>query len=99
MGKTAPGGLLGALRGIVEACLFLFGFEVRNLPIYYICDGERSCKNSIGCGFNKNRIHSDCFHTKDEKHARYGKCEGSPEWYPERFVDEGGDLFVERKRY
>ena len=70
------------------------------MPIYYICDGEiEKCKNSIGCVFNKNRMFDDCSYTKDEKHARYGKCEGNPEWYPDRFVNEGEDLFVERKKY
>ena len=70
------------------------------MAILYICDGEvEKCKNSIGCIFNKNKMFGACFHTKDESHARYGKCEGNPEWYPDRFVEEDEGIWVEKERY
>lgn len=70
------------------------------MAILYICDGEvEKCKNSIGCLFNKNALFAACYRTRDEGHARYGKCEGKPEWYPERFVEEVKGVYVEKERY
>lgn len=46
-----------------------------------------------------------CCHTSNPEHARYGRIEGNPKWYRERFVDWGCDdfykdgLMVEKKRW
>lgn len=85
--------------GVVKTAPFSFRFEVRQLSIIYICDGKvEKCKNSIGCAFNRNRMYDMCRHTKDEAHARYGRCEGSPEWYPKRFYCYKEDMYVEKER-
>lgn len=61
--------------------------------ILYICDGKApKCNLAYGCM-------TECFHTKDVEHARYGKCEGKPEWYPERFFEADKDIWVEKKRW
>lgn len=79
---------------------FSFKFEVKQLAIIYICDGKVvKCKNSSWCAFNRNRMYDLCRHTKDEAHSRYGRCEGKPEWYPERFVEEVEGIWVEKERY
>ena len=65
---------------------FSFRFEVMNeMVIAYICDGKCNCNDSEICRYNKNHLFDFCAHTIEESHARYGKCEGNPEWYPERF--------------
>ena len=61
--------------------------------ILYVCDGKvPKCGGAYGCM-------TECFHTKHIKHARYGKCEGKPEWYPERFFEADKDIWVEKKRW
>ncbi len=61
--------------------------------ILYICDGKgQKCTGTYGCM-------EECFHTKDPEHARYGECEGKPEWYPERFAELAKDFWWEKKRW
>lgn len=45
----------------------------------------------------KSLLIKACMRTTDEKHARYGKCEGDPEWFPERFMECG--IVNDEKRY
>lgn len=68
------------------------------MTIAYICDGKRDCKDEIGCRFNKKRIFDFCGHTAYEQNARYGKCEGMPEWFPERFYRIERDKYWEKER-
>lgn len=67
--------------------------------ILYICDGKNpKCSGKFGCM-------SECFHTSDPDHARYGTVDINPEWEKERFVDWGWNdlckdcLLVEKKRW
>jgi hypothetical protein len=66
--------------------------------IAYICDGKvEECMDSNFCYFKTGGPKDCCMRTCDEKHARYGKCEGDPEWFPERFMECG--IVNDEKRY
>ena len=62
-------------------------------PIVYICDGKiKRCRNDGNCRY-KDPVNGECCHTIDEAHAKYGKCDGLPEWFPERFYKEDRGQF------
>lgn len=61
--------------------------------ILYVCDGKvPKCGGAYGCM-------EECYHTQHVEHARYGECEGEPEWYPERFAELDKDIWVEKKKW
>lgn len=61
--------------------------------VLYLCDGAVEGCKKLWCSCDL------CHHTTDEKHAKYGKCEGSPEWFPERFYEMTKGMYVEKERY
>lgn len=72
-------------------------FNNKNLVILYICNKKMDC--AVHCQHNR---YYECKRTLSEKYARYGKCDGHPSWYPERFYKDDRrkdiDLWIEKER-
>ena len=65
--------------------------------ILYLCDQKMDC--AIHCTTCEDYC---CKRTVSEYNAKYGRCEGNPEWYPERFYKEKREdinVWVEKERY
>ena len=65
--------------------------------IFYICNGKNpKCSKKAGCGPDY------CYRTIDERYAKYGKCEGDPSWFPERFYlyekKNDQDIWIEKEK-
>lgn len=61
------------------------------VKIAYICDGLDKCSDKIGCFRCGKPGMSDCHHTFDPKHAKFGACE-DPKACPERFHKIDGTI-------
>lgn len=64
--------------------------------ILYICDRKMDC--ALHCTTCEDYI---CKRTTSEQNARYGKCEGDPSWYPERFYKSRRkdlNVWIEKER-
>lgn len=71
------------------------------MTILYICDGNEECRGGISCHYTEGK-NGPCRRTVNEERAKYGPCDGNPEWYPERFYSmtiQGENWWIEKERY